>query len=115
MKIRPEPGTWASFERNLKRVDLGSRATISSDFGMLELMRELRMSRTQIYRKVKVLTGKSPTVFIRSIRLHHGKKLLEQSEMNVSEIAYETGFRSPSYFSKLFLEEFGTTPSVTRK
>ncbi|MEM6725181.1 MAG: ATP-binding protein, partial [Bacteroidota bacterium] len=87
----------------------------NADFGMLELMGGLRMSRTQIYRKVKVLTGKSPTVFIRSIRLYHGKQLLEQSEMNISEIAYETGFRSPSYFSKLYLEEFGVTPSVTRK
>ncbi|MEO1437505.1 MAG: ATP-binding protein, partial [Bacteroidota bacterium] len=87
----------------------------NTDFGMLDLMRGLGMSRSQIHRKVKVLTGQTPTLFIRSIRLFHAKQLLQDSEMNISEIAYETGFRSPSYFSKLFLETFGTTPSATRK
>ena len=87
----------------------------NSNFGMEQLMSGLKMSRTQIYKKVKVLTGKSPSVFTRTIRLYHGKQLIESSKLNISEVAYDVGFSSPAYFSKLFLEEFGQTPSQIRK
>ena len=86
-----------------------------SEIGMPQLIRGLAMSRTQVYRKVKALTGLSPSVFIRNIRLYHAKKLLQTSELNISEIAYEVGFSSPVYFSDVFFKEFGFRPKEARK
>ncbi len=86
-----------------------------SDIGMPQLMRHLGMSRSQIYKKVKALTDRSPSQYIRSIRLHHAKELLEKGELNVSEVAYDVGFNSPSYFSEVYFEEFGLRPNETRK
>ena len=85
------------------------------DFGMPQLCQGLGMSRSQIYKKVKALTGHSPSQHVRSIRLHHAQNLLKTSDLNVSEVAYEVGFSSPSYFSDVFLEEFGVRPNETRK
>ncbi|MBL7782589.1 MAG: response regulator [Saprospiraceae bacterium] len=85
-----------------------------ADFEMPQLERALAMSRSQIYRKVKALTGKSPSLFIRSIRLHQGKQMLLNTTLTVSEIAYEVGFSSLNYFSDAFLEEFGERPMKVR-
>mgnify|MGYP002400242333 CR=1 FL=1 len=85
------------------------------DFEMPQLERAVGMSRSQIFRKMKALTGKSPSQFIRSIRLHHGQKLLQTTELTVSEIAYEVGFANVKYFSDAFLEEFGVRPTDVRK
>ena len=73
------------------------------------------MSRAQLHRKLKALTNKSATIFIRSIRLQKAKELLETTNMSVKEIAYDVGFSSPAYFSTSFLEEFNVNPSETRK
>ncbi len=86
-----------------------------ADFGMPQLMRGLGMSRSQIYKKVKALTGHSPSRYTRSIRLHHAQKLLQTTDLNVSEVAYDVGFSSPFYFSDVFFEEFGIRPNETRK
>ena len=86
-----------------------------ADFEMPQLERAVAMSRSQIFRKMKALTGKSPSQFIRSIRLHHGRLLLLTTELTVSEIAYEVGFANLKYFSDAFLEEFGERPSDVRK
>ncbi len=84
------------------------------DFEMPHLERALAMSRSQIYRKVKALTGKSPSLFIRSIRLYHGRHLLLTTDMTVSEIAYEVGYAALNNFSDAFLEEFGERPGKAR-
>lgn len=84
-------------------------------FGLPQLCRKLGMSRSQIYRKVKALTGQSPSRFIRSVRLSHAQRLLSNVDLNISEIAYEVGFSSPVYFSDVFFEEFGCRPSEARK
>jgi AraC-like DNA-binding protein len=63
---------------------------------------------------IKALTGKSPSLFIRSIRLHHGKQMLLNTTRTVSEIAYEVGFSSLNYFSDAFFEEFGERPLKAR-
>ncbi|MBV6441592.1 MAG: Sensor histidine kinase RcsC [Saprospiraceae bacterium] len=84
------------------------------DFEMPRLERALAMSRSQIYRKVKALTGKSPSLFIRSIRLHHGRRLLQTTNLTVSEIAYEVGYAALNNFSDAFLEEFGERPGKLR-
>jgi signal transduction histidine kinase/DNA-binding response OmpR family regulator/streptogramin lyase len=85
------------------------------DFEMPQLERALGMSRSQIFRKVKALTGKSPSLFIRSIRLHHSRHLLQTTTLTVSEIAYEVGYSAPNNFSDAFMEEFGERPTAVRR
>jgi signal transduction histidine kinase/DNA-binding response OmpR family regulator len=81
------------------------------DFGSLQLAKEMRLSESQIYRKLKSITDKSTAIFIRSIRLQKAKELLQTTQKNISEIAYEVGFNDPSWFSRAFKEEFGSAPS----
>ena len=84
------------------------------DLDMVRMSRFLGMSRTQVFRKIKALTGKSPTAFIRSFRLQNGKELLSNSDLTISEVAYEVGFSSLNYFSSAFYEEFGVRPSTIK-
>jgi DNA-binding response OmpR family regulator len=86
-----------------------------SDFEIDELSRLVGMSRSQMFRKIKALTGQSPSLFIRNIRLQRGKVLLESTGMNISEVAYEVGFSTPTYFSDAFTQAFGFRPSQLRK
>ncbi|MCB0589569.1 MAG: response regulator, partial [Phaeodactylibacter sp.] len=84
-------------------------------FGIHELCREIGLSRTQLHRKVKALTGRPTSGFIRFIRLLRAKKLLAVSDLNISQVAFEVGFRDPKYFSRTFQEEFGKPPIEMRK
>ena len=68
-------------------------------------------SKSQLYRKMILLTGKSPNAFIKEYRLNEALTLLNKNASNVSEIAFETGFSSPSYFSKCFQKRYGRLPS----
>jgi AraC-like DNA-binding protein len=68
-------------------------------------------SKSQLYRKLMLLTGKSPNTFIKEYRLDEALVLLSKHTWNVSEIAFETGFSSPSYFSKCFLKRYNYLPS----
>jgi len=81
------------------------------DFEIDVLRRDLNMGQKQLYRKIKALTGQTPTDFIRTIRLRRAKQLLEQHAGTISEIAFQVGFNNLSYFSKCFREEFGQLPS----
>ena len=69
-------------------------------------------SKSQLYRKMILLTGESPNTFIKEYRLKEALKLLRKNAGNISEIAFETGFSSPSYFSKCFQEKFGLLPAI---
>ncbi len=69
------------------------------------------LSRTHLYRKLQALTGKSPNVLIREMRLERARQLLEQGVGNASEVAFQVGFNSLAYFSKCFAEQFGLSPS----
>lgn len=80
------------------------------EFGVTELAERLNMSRSNLLRKIKNLTGLSASVFIRKVRLHHAKQLLQINELTASEISYKVGFGSTSYFTKCYREEFGNTP-----
>ena len=82
-----------------------------SDFSVDTLGRELGMSRTYLYKKLSSITGKGPHDFIRTIRLKRAYRLLEKSQMQVSEIAYQVGYSSPKRFSENFKAEYGMTPS----
>ena len=69
------------------------------------------MSRIQFYRKIKALTGKSVVEFIKMVRMKQAIKLMDAHSLTLSEIAYEVGFNSASYFTRCFKEEYGKTPS----
>ncbi len=84
------------------------------DFGVEELSRKVAMSRSQLHRKLIALTGQSPSEVLRHTRLLRAKELLQKKAGNPSEIAYQVGFNSHSYFSKCFKEEFGVSPGDVR-
>ena len=86
-----------------------------ADFGTSQLAKEIHLSESQIYRKLKAITDKSTAVFIRSIRLQKAKELIETTNKTISEIAYEVGFNDPSWFSRAFKDEFGISPSSIHK
>ncbi|MBN1116514.1 MAG: response regulator [Bacteroidales bacterium] len=75
------------------------------------LATEMNLNRSNIYRKIKALTGDSVVEFIRTIRLKQAIKLMETRKFSLAEIAYQTGFTSPSYFTKMFKRKYGKTPS----
>jgi len=75
------------------------------------LVEQFGISRAQLYRKITYLTGYSPNNLIREIRLKNALKLIEIQKGSISEIAYESGFNNPSYFSKCFNKKFGILPS----
>lgn len=81
------------------------------NFGVDQLSDFLAISSTQLYRKIKAQTGRTTHDLIRSIRLHHAQHLLKNAELSIAEIAYETGFSEPGYFSKVFKKEFGVIPT----
>jgi len=72
----------------------------------------LGCSKTQLYRKMISLTGLSPNVFVQEYRLKKALKLLSKNVGNISEVAFEAGFSSPSYFSKCFKKKFGMLPAA---
>jgi signal transduction histidine kinase/DNA-binding response OmpR family regulator len=76
-----------------------------------DLCREMALSSAQLYRKIKALTGKTPALYIRSIRLTKAMELLTEGKLSISEVAYSVGFSDPSYFSRIFSKEFEQTPS----
>lgn len=81
------------------------------NFGIAELCELLNISRTQLHRKLKKLTGLSTSHYIRSLRLEIAKELLETTNLNISEVAFKVGFSSATYFSKVFKSQFGYAPS----
>ena len=80
-----------------------------------KLADEFNLSRSQLYRKIKALTGLTANEFIRKIRLERAKKLLEASDNPVNEVSFSVGFSSPSYFSKCFKNHFGILPTEVKK
>lgn len=81
-----------------------------SEFGVEDMGQQIGLSRVQLYRKVKGMTGSSVVDLLRKARLAKARRLLETRSMSVSEVAYEVGFSAPSYFTKCFKEEYGMLP-----
>ena len=82
----------------------------NSDLSVEQIGDEIGLSRVQLYRKVKALTGYSPVEIVRKARLTRARHLLQTTERTVSEVAYAVGFSTPSYFSKCYKDEFGENP-----
>lgn len=83
----------------------------NEQFSLEILSKEMAVSERQLQRKLKAISNKSPNQLISSVRLHRAKELLNTRKFGVSEIAFQTGFSNPSYFSKCFKREFGISPS----
>ena len=102
-----------SFLRNVRAIVEGNYP--QEDFGLPQLCQKIGMSRSQLFRKMKALTDLAPSDLIRTHRLNAARILLETGAANVAEAAWQVGFKDPSYFSKMYQEEFGEAPSATRK
>ena len=83
-------------------------------FTLSDLCRKLMVSRTQLHRKIKSYTGLSITQYLNEFRLHKTKHLLETTNLHVSEVAYQVGFKNAEYFSRQFSKAFGLPPSAAR-
>jgi len=81
------------------------------EFSIEDIAMEIGMSRAQIYRKIKALTGKSPSLYLRSVRLSKAKEMIKEGKGTISEISFWVGFSSPAYFSRCYKEEYGYPPS----
>ena len=82
-----------------------------SDLSVDDLAADMGLSRVQLYRKIKAISGSSPVELLRTARLNRGYQLLLQTDKTISEVAYAVGFTAPSYFTKCFKDEFGISPS----
>ena len=85
-----------------------------TDFGVEEISGEIGLSRVQLYRKVKAITGMTVVDLLRKARLNRAKALLAETDKSISEIAYEVGFSSPSYFTKCYKDEYKILPGDVR-
>ena len=86
----------------------------NSDLNIDTLAGKMGLGRSQFYRKIKSLTNYSPVELLRKIRLTKARELLSSSDKSISEIAYEVGFSAPAYFTRVFREMYGESPSEMR-
>lgn len=94
-----------------KLLDIIDDSLSDHNFGVDSLSREIGVSQPQLYRRVIAITGRSPVSFIRDIRLNKALSLIKENRYNISQIALEVGYNSPSYFSKCFQQKFGIKAS----
>jgi DNA-binding response OmpR family regulator/anti-sigma regulatory factor (Ser/Thr protein kinase) len=108
-----EPDQEDEFLIKVKQVILENIATM--DLNVSQISAELFISHTQFYRKIKALTGLTPTQFIRKVRLKKSTEMLSKSTDTIAEIAYSTGFSDPNYFSRVFKKEYNKAPGEWRE
>jgi DNA-binding response OmpR family regulator len=113
IKIEAREVTITSIDEKFlqKAIDIVEKNITDSVFDNEQFTLAMAMSRTQLYRKLKAVTGFSATEFIRTIRLKRAAQLLEKSTMRINEVAFSVGFSNPNYFYISFSEMFGMTPS----
>lgn len=103
----------AAFLEELRQIIESNMA--NEDFNTQHLCRAIAMSRTQLHRKLKALSGQATANYIRSIRLQKAKTLLKETDLPIGEIVSEVGFKDFSHFSQTFLKKFGVQPSKFRQ
>lgn len=111
-----------TYQNNLRKKDPFLKKLLSilennyynDEFGVTNLASALELSRMQTHRKIKALTGMSTTKFINTFRLEKAYESICNSSLHISEIAYTHGFSDPNYFTKLFTEKYGQSPSTIR-
>ncbi len=110
MSLGTQDQSFVSRLRDIIQRNLGN-----SEFSVESLGNEIGLSRVQLYRKVKALTGQTPVEILRKARLEKARQMIEKTDLSISEIAYEVGFTAPSYFNKCFKDEFGMSPGTARE
>lgn len=95
----------------IKVIDYIHENLSDSDLNVENLAAELYLSRSQLYRKIKALTGKTANEFLKQLRLNKAMELIKTKAYSISEVCYKVGFSSPSYFTKCFKVEFGILPT----
>ena len=108
-----EPAAVSIFITRFKEVVEARLA--DSDVSVEDLAADMNLSRVQLYRKVKAISGSSPVELLRTARLNRAYQLLLTTDKSVSEVAYSVGFTAPSYFTKCFKEEYGMVPGDVKK
>ena len=93
-------------------MDYTDEAWANTNMNVNNFSKPVGCSKSQLYRKMISLTGKSPNTFLKEYRLKEALKLLRKNAGNISEIAFEAGFSSPSYFTKCFKKKFGLPPAI---
>ena len=86
----------------------------NADLSVDAIASRMGLERSQFYRKIKSLTNYAPVELIRRLRLQQGRTLLTTTDKTISEIAYETGFSTPAYFTKCYRDAYGETPTEAR-
>jgi AraC-like DNA-binding protein len=110
-EVLPEPSDSLDDTFLLNAIRIVKERSHDSGFGTDQLCEALHVSRSNLHRKLKALTGQSTTEFIRSLRIYRAAELLKQRGVAVSEVAYQVGFENASYFSRAFREQMGSSPS----
>jgi AraC-like DNA-binding protein len=112
LTIRPSDVTVkSSDEKLMDRIVRFMNENLSDpDFGVEELGKEVGLSRTHLYRKIKQMTHLTAIEFVRNMRLQRAAQLFRQNRMHVAEVAYMSGFKELSYFRKIFKEVYGVSP-----
>lgn len=111
-----EPSRRTSEDSFMKRIgDFFNKNIDNEDVAISDICEAMQMSRSQLYRKFKALTNRSVSDYFRSFRLHRAKELLKTTDLNVTQVAFEVGFKDLSHFSKAFANEFGFPPSQLKK
>lgn len=99
----------------IQKIEAYILQNIADEFSIDDLAQAVFLSRSQLHRKIKAMTGKTPALFIRWIRLRLANKLLMEGNLNISEIAFKVGFKTPIYFSQVYKNTFGESPTKARK
>ncbi len=107
------PDNTSSLDKNFMTQVLNyiTKNIADENLNVESLAEELHLSRSQLYRKIKAMTGLTVTEFLRKIRLEHAKRFIENGTESISEVCYKVGFSSPSYFTKCFKAQFGVLPT----
>ena len=116
LKIEPSNITTTSRDKDFieKAIKVVEESISDSEFDIKTFASNMAVSPSTMLRKMKAITGESSDKFIRTLRLKRAAQLLQSSQLSVTEICYEVGFSSPSYFSRSFSEEFGSAPNENR-
>lgn len=116
IEIKPVDITITSLDEKLLQDSLQAieNNLSNTEYSIDDLSNDVGLSRTNLYKKLQSITGKTPANFMRAVRLKKAARLLRDSQLNISEISDCVGFGNVKYFNKHFKEEFGMTPSLYR-
>lgn len=109
--------TYTSIDEKLmkKAVEIVELNIANEDFNFNKFVDEMGVSKSMLYRKIKVLTGMAPSDFVKDIRLKNACKILKDKSVNISEVSYAVGFNQPKYFSQCFRKKYNMSPSEYRQ